>query len=93
MKRGRASWRIVPGYPDGWCIYVAVGTLVIGRFYGAAGGEWLLTADGTQGRQLAGTCDVHIPANEAAAMQWARKRLAQDVADLRADWRASGGGL
>jgi hypothetical protein len=43
---------------SGWVVDFGEG---VRRFYGDAGGAWVLLPDGTVGRQTAGTCDVKAP--------------------------------
>lgn len=80
----RASWRILSGFPDGWCVTVTVGgSEVLSRFYGRQGGEWELR-DGVLGQQIAGTLDLRAPRDAARFGRWVRRHWREAVAEMRA---------
>lgn len=79
-----ATWQFGRSHGGGRWVTVTVGDKDISRHYGKEGGEWKLD-DGDLGEQLSGELDVQAPMAEAAFADWARKRLAEDVKDMKLD--------
>jgi hypothetical protein len=71
---GRLS--LVEAYGGGWCATLDTGDEIVRRFYGPRGGEWELSSNGVEGRQLVGTCDIRVSAQRDRARRQIRSHLA-----------------
>jgi hypothetical protein len=49
------------------------------RYYDYDGGAWVLLDNGTLGRQLIGTCDVHVPREPDELRRFFHEAFSQDV--------------
>lgn len=71
-----ARLTLTEAYGGGWCATLRTDTDTVRRFYGPRGGEWELSVDGVEGRQLVGTCDLRISRDRTRGRRQIRRHLA-----------------